>query len=135
LADTFAILKPHVETLRQNRQTREMGYMKMLLWETGTPPRAGGTLMRGSTVTHNPAYLESMVPGVQRMISEIGLRDRYADCEQLCQFIDLMRRRGVAPDPGHTFTRMTLHEARGPGITDEQVIRYRWGGYVTASWT
>ena len=126
LRRSHEILRPHVEILRQNRHLREIQYLKMLKWETGSPPEEGGIMMVGLPEDNAPVVLQAMVPSVRGLLTEIMLKKRYGDFPVLLALVQMMRRWGVDPDPDGDMLRMTAYRAEGPEISDEDVIRLRY---------
>ncbi|HYV36966.1 MAG TPA: hypothetical protein VE988_14765 [Gemmataceae bacterium] len=122
---TFSVLKPHVEILRRNRQLRNLGYQETMTWETGKPPSMGGTLMHYSTLRENLEILQSMVPSIQRLVSEITSKNRFGDLDTVIRFVELMRRWGCDPDPNGLHLQMALAHASGPEISIQEIIRMR----------
>jgi hypothetical protein len=126
LARTFSVLRPHVEGLRINRQLRDIRYQRLLRWATGQPPEDGGVMMMGTANDDGRAVLQSMVPGVQRMLSEITHKERYRYFPTLLAMIQMMREWGVEPDPEGIWTQMAAVMAQGPDLTNEDIIRLRF---------
>jgi len=126
IARTFSILRPHVESLRQNRLLRDLRYQKVLKWETGQPPTEAGIMMLGTGKDDMKPVLESMIPNVLLMLTEIMHKKRYGDFHVLIALMQLMRKWGVDPDPNGSHQQLAALMARGPEIPDEDVIRLRY---------
>jgi hypothetical protein len=126
LARSFAVLRPHVENLRRNRQLRGIQSQTVLQWETGQPPTANGHMMLVSADSSIADTLRDMVPHVRRLLMELQSRKRYADFPVMLAFMDVMTRWGVDPDPGGLGRMMAGCLAEGPEIPIEQVIQFRY---------
>ncbi|MGE5295768.1 MAG: hypothetical protein ACM3VT_13155 [Solirubrobacterales bacterium] len=126
LMRTHEILRPHVESMRLNRRLREIQYQQMLRWETGKPPVDGGTMMLSACADGVQDALREMVPYVRRLLFGILGEKRYADFPVLCAMVQMMRSRGVDPDPEGWGVRIVAQMAEGPEITDEEVIQLRY---------
>jgi hypothetical protein len=114
LTNAFAILKSHVENLRVNRQLRESGCFHGIHWETGKPSVDAGTITRSRGNATDVGYLRAMVPSVQRLLTEIGLQGHFQDIPVIFGFVELMKRRGVDPDPTGACRQLVLMMARVP---------------------
>jgi hypothetical protein len=125
LASSFAVLRPHVENLRRNRQLRGIQSQTVLRWETGRPPTESGHMMLVTPDSAIADTLEDMAPHIRRLLMELQNRKRYADFPVMLAFMDLMTRWGVDPDPGGWLRMMTGSMAEGPEIPIEDVIRLR----------
>jgi len=122
---SYAILRPHVETLRRNRTLRGIQSQQLLRWETGQPPTANGEMMQVSPQSEIADTLRDMAPHVRRLMMELQHRKRYADFPVMLAFFDLMRRWGADPDPTGTLRMMAGCTADGPEIPVEDAIRWR----------
>jgi hypothetical protein len=125
LTRTFSILRPHVEGLRTNRHLRDIRYQRLLKWETGVPPEDAGVMMMGTVNDDGTAILQSMVPGIQRLLSEVMHKKRYRHFPLLLAMIQMMREWNVDPDPQGIWVQMAAVMAQGPDLTDEDVVRLR----------
>lgn len=125
LERTFSILRPHIEGLRTNRHLRDIRYQRLLKWETGVPPEDAGVMMMGTANDDGTAILQSMVPGIQRLLSEVMHKKRYRHFPLLLAMIQMMREWNVDPDPQGIWVQMAALMAQGPDLTDEDVIRLR----------
>jgi hypothetical protein len=132
MAKAFSILRPHVEYLRRNRLLRDLRYQHLMKWETGKPPEDQGIMMMGIANDDSKPVLESMIPNVRRLLSEIAHKKRYRDFPILIALIDMMRRWGVDPDPDGTHQRVTASDGDGPEISDAEVIAYCYSAYLNA---
>lgn len=126
LAETHAILRPHIETLARNRRLRDIQYQEVLRWETGKVPTGGAWMMSGPPSYDICTTLQDMAPHVRRLVSEIHSKKRYGDFAALVNLIQMMRKWGVDPDPGGYALLMAAHGACGPDIPDAEVIGWRW---------
>src|SRR5262249_47432119 len=127
LARTHDVLRPHVEALRRNRQLRDIQYQEHLNWETGRPPVPCGVGMLLSPGSDIRDALRAMVPHIRRVLLEIPRRNGYGDFRIVVEFIHMIRRWGADPDPEGWMMRTTAMDAKGPGISDEDVILWRHG--------
>lgn len=125
LARSYAILRPHIDTLRQNRSLRDIQFQKCLRWETGQPPIDSGYMMHGSPNTDIISTLRDMAPRVRRLMMEVDYRKRYKDFPTMLALFDMMRRWGADPDPDGSLRTLTGHMAEGPEISVEDAIRLR----------
>jgi hypothetical protein len=125
LANSYAILRPHIDTLRLNRLRRGIQSQKCLRWETGKPPTDGGEMMQISPEHDIADTLRDMAPHARRLMIELQMRKKYGDFPLMLAFFDLMRRWGADPDPGGYGRMMAGHMAEGPEISVEDAIRIR----------
>jgi hypothetical protein len=133
LARSYAVLRPHVDTLRRNRLLRGIQSQRLLQWETGQPPTDRGEMMQISPQNDIGDTLRDMAPHARRILMEMQHRKRYSDFPLLLAFFDLMRRWGVDPDPGGTLCMVAGSMAEGPEISDEEVIQFRHAFQPAAS--
>ena len=99
LATSYAVLRPHVDTLRRNRALRGIQSQKLLRWETGKPPTDNGEVMLVSPQNDIVDVLRAMTPHVRRLLVEMQYRKSYTDFPVILAFLDLMWRWGTDPDP------------------------------------
>jgi hypothetical protein len=125
LARSYAVLRPHVDTLRRNRSLRGIQSQRLLRWETGQPPIDNGEMMQFSPQNDIVDTLRDMTPHVRRLLSEIYYQKRYGDFPLMLAFFDLMRRWGADPDPEGTLRMVAGYMAEGPEISVEEAIRIR----------
>jgi hypothetical protein len=125
LARSYAVLRPHVETLRRNRSLRGIQTQTRLQWETGQPPTALGEMMLVSPGHDITDTLRDMTPHAGRLMMELMRQKRYADFPIMLAFFDLMRRWGVDPDPSGALRMCVGSMAAGPEISVEDAIRLR----------
>jgi hypothetical protein len=125
IANAFAVLRPHVMSLRENRLLRGIQSLRLLKWETGQPPTENGEMMLLSPGNDIADTLRDMAPHVRRLLMELQLRKRYADFRVMLAFMNMMARWGVDPDPGGYGRIMAGVMAEGPEIPVEDVIRIR----------
>jgi hypothetical protein len=125
LARSYAVLRPHVETLRRNRLLRGIQTQRRLQWETGQPPTEMGAMMLVSPDHAIADTLRDMSPHVCRLMMELMRQKKYADFPILLAFFDLMRRWGADPDPSGAIRMCVGSMAEGPEIPLEDVIRIR----------
>lgn len=125
LTETYAVLRPHVETLARNRRLRDIQYQEVLQWETGKPPVGGAWMMGGPPTYDIKTTLQGMAPHVQRLVSEIHSKKRYGDFATMVSLVNMMRTWGHDPDPGNLVLTMAAHGACGPSIPDAEVIGWR----------
>lgn len=124
-ARSYAVLRPHVETLRRNRTLRGIQSQRMLRWETGQPPTEGGEMTLVSGDSEIADTLRDMAPHARRLMTELQHRNRFGDFPVMLAFFDLMRRWGADPDPEGTLRMMAGCMAKGPEISVEEAIRIR----------
>ncbi len=125
LTRTYSVLRPHVESLRRNRSLRDIGYQRMLRWETGQPPVDNGITMMSHPQDDISVALKAMTPFVHKLLDQITQEQRYRDFPTLLALVQMMRAWGVDPDPDGIMLRMTAIMAGGPEISDEEAIRWR----------
>lgn len=125
LARSYAVLRPHVDTLRCNRFLRGIQSQRLLRWETGQPPTDGGEMMLVSPQNDIADTLRDMAPHARRLLMELHHRKRYGDLPVMLAFFDLMRRWGADPDPEGTLRMVAGCMAEGPEISVEDAIRIR----------
>ncbi len=123
LSRSYAVLRPHVETLRRNRSLRGIQSQKLLRWETGQPPTDHGEMMLVAPQSDIADTLRDMAPHARRLMMEVTHRKRYADFPIMLAFMDLMTRWCVDPDPGGVSRMLAGCMAEGPEIPIEDVIR------------
>lgn len=126
LARSYAVLRPHVETLRRNRSLRGIQTQRRLRWETGQPPTAMGEMMLVSSDHDIADTLRDMSPHAGRLMMELMRQKRYADFPVMLAFFDLMRRWGADPDPSGALRMCVGSMATGPEISVEDAIRLRY---------
>jgi hypothetical protein len=124
-ARSYAVLRPHVDTLRRNRLLRGIQSQRVLLWETGQPPTDSGEMMLVSPQSDITDTLRDMAPHARRLLMELQYRKRYGDFPVMLGFFDLMRRWGADPDPEGTLRMVAGCMAEGPEISVEDAIRIR----------
>jgi hypothetical protein len=124
-ARSYAVLRPHVDTLRRNRALRGIQSQKVLRWETGQPPTDSGEIMLVSPQSDIADTLREMAPHARRLLMELQHRKRYGDLPVMLGFFDLMRRWGADPDPDGTLRMLAGYMAEGPEISVEEAIRIR----------
>lgn len=124
-ARSYAVLRPHIDTLRRNRLLRGIQSQRLLRWETGQPPTDNGEMMLVSPENDIADTLRDMAPHARRMLLEVQHRKRYSDFPVMLAFFDLMRRWGVDPDPEGILRMVAGHMAEGPEISVEEAIRVR----------
>jgi hypothetical protein len=125
LARSYAVLRPHVDTLRRNRSLRGIQSQRVLRWETGEPPTDNGEMMLVSPQDDIADTLRDMAPHARRLLMELLRRKGYGDFPLMLAFFDLMRRWGADPDPDGTFRMIAGRMAEGPEISVEDAIRVR----------
>ncbi len=125
LTETYAVLRPHVESLARNRRLRGIQYQEILQWETGRPPTGGAKMMLGSPSDDIRTTLQDMVPHVRRLLLEIQLKKRYGGFATLVNLVQMMRKWGIDPDPGGDGLLLAALGASGPEIPDAEVIGWR----------
>lgn len=127
LASSYAVLRPHVDTLRRNRLLRGIQTQRLLQWQTGLPPTDSdsGEMMQFSPQNDIGDTLRDMAPHARRILMEMQNQKRYSDFPVLLAFFDLMRRWGADPDPGGTLCMVAGSIAEGPEISVEEAIRIR----------
>lgn len=125
LARSYGVLRPHVETLRCNIALRGIQSQRLLQWETGQPPTERGEMMLVTPQVEIADTLRQMTPHVRRLLMELRHRRKYRDFPVMLEFMDMMRRWGVDPDPDGWERTMTGSEAEGPEISVEDAIRIR----------
>jgi hypothetical protein len=125
LAKWYAVLRPHVDTLRRNRSLRGIQSQRVLRWETGQPPTANGEMMLVSPRDDIADTLRDMAPHVRRLLIELQHQKTYGDFPVMLAFFDLMRRWGADPDPDGTLRMLAGCMADGPEISVEDAIRIR----------
>ena len=125
LARSYAVLRPHVDTLRRNRALRGIQAQRLLRWETGQPPTDNGEMMLVSPQNDIADTLRDMAPHARRLLMELQHRKRYGDFPVMLAFFDLMRSWGADPDPDGTLRRVAGSMAEGPEISVEDAIRVR----------
>ncbi len=125
LGKSYAVLRPHVDTLRRNRLLRGIQSQRVLRWETGQPPTDGGEIMHVSPENDIADTLREMAPHARRLMMDLFPWMRAEDFLVMLTFFDLMRRRGVDPDPQGTISTMVGFMAGGPEISVEDAIRIR----------
>src|SRR5262249_12398744 len=116
LARTFSVLRPHVEGLRRNRHLRDIRYQRPLTWETGQTPQEFGVMIHGTAYDDASDVLQSIVPGVQRLLTVMMHKQRYRHFTTLVAFIQMMREWGVDPDPDGKWQRLAAVAAQGSEI-------------------
>jgi hypothetical protein len=79
LARSYAVLRPHVDTLRRNRSLRGIQSQRVLQWETGQPPADNGKMMLVSPRNDIADTLRGMAPHARRLLMELRHRKRYGD--------------------------------------------------------
>ena len=126
LEKTFSVLRPHVEGLRINRHWRDLRYQQLLKWETGQPPTDAGVMMMGTADDDGRTVLQSMIPGVQRILLEIIHKKRYRHFPTMIGMVQMMREWGVDPDPENIRLHMAAKMAQGPELKDEEIVRLRF---------
>lgn len=124
-AKAYAVLRPHVDTLRRNRTLRDIQFQQALHWETGKPPTYGGEIMLVGPQHDIVDTLKGMAPHACRLMMELNLRKKYGDLPVLLQFFDLMRRWGIDPDPNGILRMVVGSTAGGPELAIEEAIRIR----------
>jgi hypothetical protein len=124
-ARSYAVLRPHVDTLRRNRSLRGIQSQQLLRWETGQPPTDGGEMKLISAQSDIADTLRDMAPHARRLLMEVLHGKRYGDFPVMLAFFDLMRRWGADPDPDGTLRMMAGSMAEGPEISIEEVILIR----------
>ncbi len=129
LASSYAVLRPHVETLRRNRSLRGIQTQRQLQWETGQPPTDMGEMMLVSPDHAIADTLRDMAPHAGRLMMEVMRQKRYADFPIMLAFFDLMRRWGADPDPSGALRMCVGSMAEGPEIPVEDAIRIRYASY------
>lgn len=125
LARSYAVLRPHVDTLRRNRSLRGIQAQRILKWETGQPPTENCEMMLFSPQSDIADTLRDMAPHVRRLLMELQHRKRYGDFPVMLAFFDLMRRWGADPDPDGTYRMIAGCMAEGPDISTPDAIRLR----------
>ena len=131
LARSYAVLRPHVDTLRRNRLLRGIQTQRILRWETGQPPSDNGEMMLVSPQNDIGDTLRDMVPHARRLLMELQHGKRYGDFPVMLAFFDLMRRWGADPDPDGTLRMFVGHMAEGPEISVEDAIHIRYASQPT----
>jgi hypothetical protein len=124
-ARSFAILRPHIDTLRHNRSLRGIQSQRILSWETSQPPTDNGRMMLVSPESDIADTLRDMAPHACRLLMELVHRKRYGDFLPMLAFFDLMRRWGADPDPGGTLRMMAGSMAGGSEISVKDAIGIR----------
>jgi len=125
LANSHAVLRPHVDTLRRNRSLRGIQSQRELRWVTGQPPTDNGEIMLVSPQNDIADTLRDMAPHARRLLMELRHRKRYGDLPVMLMFFDLMRRWGADPDPQGMLRMVAGSMAEGPEISVEDAIRIR----------
>jgi hypothetical protein len=125
LANAHAILRPHIERLRLNRQLREFDFLRLLKWETGRPPEEHSIMMTGRLEWSGQEALNRMVPSIQRLLAVLPITKSYRDFPALMAMVEMMRRYEVEPDDDNTLMRSAALKAQGPDLSDVDVIRIR----------
>jgi hypothetical protein len=125
LAKSYAVLRPHVDTLRRNRSLRGIQSQRVLRWETGQPPTDNGEMMLVSPQNDIADTLRDMAPHARRLLMELQHRKRYGDFAVMLAFFDLMQRWRADPDPDGTLRMLAGYMAEGPEISVEDAIRIR----------
>lgn len=125
LARSYAILRPHIDTLRRNRWLRGIQSQRVLRWETGQPPTDNGEMMLVLPQNDIADTLREMAPHARRMLLELQQRKKYSDFPVMLAFFDLMGRWGADPDPGGILRMLAGCMAEGPEISVEEAIRIR----------
>lgn len=92
LTRAYEVLRPHIESMRQNRLLRGIGYQRLLRWDTGHAPADNGVMMLGSPQDDVRGALREMVPYVHRLLFEVLGNKRYDGFPAILALIDLMRR-------------------------------------------
>lgn len=124
-ATSHAILRPHVEALRRNRDLRAIQTQTMLRWETSRPPTYDGEMMKTSAKSDIADTLKGMFPHIRRLLLELQTKKKYGDFPVMLAFLDMMRRWGADPDPGGYSRMMAGFMAEGPEISVEEAIVFR----------
>lgn len=125
LARSYAVLRPHVDTLRRNRLLRGIQSQRLLRWETGQPPTDNGEMMLVSPQNDIADTLREMAPHARRLLMELQSRKRYGDFPAMLSFFDLMRRWGADPDPDGRLRMAAGYMAEAPEISVEDAIAIR----------
>jgi hypothetical protein len=125
LAKSYAIIRPHVDTLRRNRSLRGIQSQRLLRWETGQSPIDNGEMMLVSSQDDIVGTLRDMAPHVRRLLMHLQHRKRYGDFLVMMAFLDLMRRWGADPDEDGILRTIVGSLAEGPEISIEDAIRIR----------
>jgi Leucine-rich repeat (LRR) protein len=125
LARSYAVLRPHIDTLRRNRWLRGIQSQRLLRWETGKPPTDNGEMMLVSPQNDIADTLREMAPHARRMLLELQEKTKYSDFPVMLAFFDLMRRWGADPDPEGILRMVAGHMAKGPEISVEEAIQIR----------
>jgi hypothetical protein len=125
LAKSYAIIRPHVDTLRRNRSLRGIQSQRLLRWETGQSPIDNGEMMLVSSQDDIVGTLRDMAPHVRRLLMHLQHRKRYGDFLVMTAFLDLMRRWGADPDEDGILRTIVGSLAEGPEISIEDAIRIR----------
>ena len=115
LARSYAVLRPHVDTLRRNRSLRGIQSQRVLRWETSQPPTDNGEMMLVSPQNDIADTLRDMAPHARRLLMELQHRKRYGDFPVMLAFFDLMRRWGADPDPDGTLRMLAGYMGGRPG--------------------
>jgi hypothetical protein len=125
----FEVLRPHVESLRQNRALRTIQMHHPLNWQTGKPPSGVGTMMQTSAQSEIGDTLNGMAPHVCRLMMEISQTKRYSDFPLVAAFMEMMARWGVNPDPSGMWRKVVGLMAEGPEISVEEAIVIRYASH------
>ncbi|MHB8156120.1 MAG: hypothetical protein ACYDEQ_01790 [Desulfocucumaceae bacterium] len=125
MARSYAVLRPHIDTLRRNRWLRGIQSQRLLRWKTGQPPTDNGEMMLVSPQNDIADTLREMTPHARRMLLELQHQKRYSDFPVMLEFFDLMRRWGADPDPEGILRMFAGSMAEGPEISVEEAIRIR----------
>lgn len=122
----YAVLKPHIETLRRNIRLRPLGQALMLNWNTNEVPHDNGRMYFGSANSTSEdirSCLEIMKPALHSLISNIMVGKRYRILAEVMPFIASMRKYGLEID--NTTIQVALLAADGEEISEEEMILYR----------
>ncbi|HEV8071518.1 MAG TPA: hypothetical protein VGP76_27635 [Planctomycetaceae bacterium] len=123
--NVYEVLKSHVVAQKRNLQNRLLGVYEDVQWQTGTPATMSGTrMMMGSSAEANMTLYESMVHPLAAILLDICAKKRFNEVPLIVALFDMLRRRGVDPDPGG-LTQMACMLADGDSISEEQIVQLR----------
>jgi len=122
----YQVLKGHIRSMRRNIYFRHLGYYKPVVWEPNEVPiQSEESMIMGSSIEENSDILGSMVAPIQTLITDIIAKKRFRDLAVVMAFIEMMRERGVDPDPGNSLRLLVLAMADGDEISEAEIVLFR----------
>lgn len=121
----YTVLKGHIVAHQRNIRFRKLGYCEAVAWEPGEPPAHAGTMMMSSPDEDDREVLEALVAPLLSYLMKLRSKRRFSDLPALLGVMEMMRERGVDPDPGDWHKRITLMSADGDDLSEEEIVRLR----------